>query len=104
MAENCRNGVCDAQVRRAHILHNANDFSASCDHPFLSTISNIQRKMRPALCVTYTMSDINAKPSRRMLLMYAWRRMLIFAVGSSIDSFTGMGTRSANLDSSIFSS
>ena len=36
--------------------------------------------------------------------MYACNRILVFAVGSSTDSLTGMGTRSISRESSCFSS
>ena len=104
MPLNWRSGVCEPHVRRAAILHSARALSASAAHPRLSTISKMHRKMRPALCVTYTMSAISANPSSFIPLMYACSRMLIFAVGSSMLSLTGIGTRSASFASSSFSS
>ncbi|RUS18550.1 hypothetical protein BC937DRAFT_88636 [Endogone sp. FLAS-F59071] len=62
------------------------------------------RKMRPALCVTYTMSDTSAKPSSLSCEMYACSSTLILLVDSSIPSLTGTGTRSSSLLSSSFSS
>ena len=40
----------------------------------------------------YTISADNEKPSKLMFEMYAWSKMFIFAVDSSMDSFTGIGT------------
>ena len=104
IALNCLRGVCEDQVFFPAILHKLSDFSHSCAHPRFKTISKMHRNNRPADWVMYTISADNEKPSKLMFEMYAWSKMFIFAVGSSILSFTGIGTRSANVASSIFSS
>ena len=59
---------------------------------------------RFADCVMNTMSDMRANPSSFNWEMWDWSRMFTLAVGSSIDSLMGIGTRSISLFSSSFSS
>ena len=91
-------------IRLSAILQRSRALLATDDQPFLSDISKIARSIRPADWVTYTISAISARPSSFSREMKACKRTLILACGSSIVSFTGMGTRPTNFASSNFSS
>lgn len=83
-------------MRLSIILQRLRVLSVSWAQPRLRTISKMARISRPADWVTYTMSAMRAKPSSFSWEMKAWRSTLILALGSSMLSFTGIGTRSSN--------
>lgn len=101
---NCLMGVWTAHILLCTILHKFKAFPATAAQPRFRAISNKHLINRPALWVTYTISDMRANPSNFRFDMYACRRTLILADGSSMDSLMGNGTRSTSFDNSTFSS
>ena len=68
---NWRKGVWDPHIRWLTMRQRAWDLAARLAQPRRRHTSNRQRMSRPALCVTYTMSDASASPSSFSWLMNA---------------------------------
>ena len=81
----------EPHMRRVTILHSCRARRVREAQPRRRQISNRQRMRRPALCVTYTMSLLSARPSSFSWLMYACTPPALFSsCGARVLRFGGV--------------